>query len=182
MLRRSHEAGFFRDCLSQISVHYCSLVVKSPFRVNKVPPLLAMRGIQKRFPGVLAFEGVDLEVNAGEVHAVVGENGAGKSTLMHILAGVYQPDEGTIEFQGRSNVAIADERIAQQFGIAIVFQERSLFGPPSVSENVFAGRQPVRPWGRIDRPMLFKQTRAWLDRVSLTVAPDVPLEELSPAQ
>src|SRR6266540_4693673 len=64
-------------------------------------PLLAMRGIHKRFPGVHALRGVDLEVRHGEVHALVGENGAGKSTLMHILAGLFPPDEGSIDFDGR---------------------------------------------------------------------------------
>jgi len=144
--------------------------------------LLVMRGIHKRFPGVQALKGVDLEVRAGEVQALVGENGAGKSTLMHILAGVYQADEGTIEIQGRANVVIADEQAAQRMGIAIVFQERSLFAPLSVAENVFAGRQPVNRWGRIDRRNLHNQARAWLDRVSLAVEPDVPVDLLSPAQ
>ncbi|MBI2948911.1 MAG: sugar ABC transporter ATP-binding protein [Verrucomicrobia bacterium] len=144
--------------------------------------LLAMRGIHKRFPGVHALKGVDLEVQAGEVHAVVGENGAGKSTLMHILAGVYRPDEGTIAFRGRSNVVIADEHSAQQLGIAIVFQERSLFGPLSVAENVFAGRQPVNRWGKIDRRALYDRTRVCLRRVALAVEPEVSVEHLSPAQ
>src|ERR1041385_1339887 len=88
-------------------------------------PLLRMRGIHKRFSGVHALRGVQLEVRGGEVHALVGENGAGKSTLMHILAGVYRADEGTIDFDRQQDVAIQDERVAQKLGIAIVFQERS---------------------------------------------------------
>jgi ABC-type sugar transport system ATPase subunit len=78
-----------------------------------------------------------------EIHAVVGENGAGKSTLMHILAGVYQPDSGTITFAGHERAVIIDERAAQRLGIAIVYQERSLFDALTVAENIFAGRQPV---------------------------------------
>src|SRR3954467_4829959 len=97
-----------------------------------VPPatgrewLLSLRGIHKRFPGVHALKGVDLNVRAGEVHAVVGENGAGKSTLMQVLAGVYRPDSGRIDFDGSEDVSFPDERSARDRGIALVFQERSL--------------------------------------------------------
>ena len=145
-------------------------------------PLLVLRDIHKRFPGVHALRGVDLEVRRGEVHAVVGENGAGKSTLMQILAGVHRPDEGWIEFDGREGVVFRDERAAQEAGIALVFQERSLFGPLSVAENVFAARQPVRSWGRIDQRELAARTRAILDEVGLAVATDEPVERLSSAQ
>src|SRR3954447_1353150 len=99
--------------------------------------LLRLRGIHKRFPGVHALKGVDLDVRPGEVHAVVGENGAGKSTLMQILAGVYRPDAGRIDFDGTEDVVFPDERAARDRGIALVFQEQSLFGPLSVAENVF---------------------------------------------
>src|SRR4026208_1530100 len=97
--------------------------------------LLVMSGVCKRFPGVQALDNMHLEVAAGEVHAVVGENGAGKSTLMHILAGVYQPDAGTIHFAGHDRAVIVDERAAQRLGIAIVYQERSLFDALTVAEN-----------------------------------------------
>src|SRR3954470_6782223 len=100
-------------------------------------PLLLMRRIHKRFPGVHALRGVDLELHRGEVHALVGENGAGKSTLMHLLAGVYQPDEGRIDFDGTEAIRIANERAAQKLGIAIVFQERSLFNDLTIAENIF---------------------------------------------
>ena len=144
--------------------------------------LLEVRGIHKRFPGVHALRGVDLEVRRGEVHALVGENGAGKSTLMHLLAGVYQPDAGTIYFAGGENIRIADEHAAQQLGIAIVFQERSLFGDLSVAENIFAARQPINRWGRIDRKTLFDRTRALLRQVGIAISPDTPVCRLSPAQ
>jgi ABC-type sugar transport system ATPase subunit len=145
-------------------------------------PLLSLRGIHKRFPGVHALKGVDLDVRPGEVHAVVGENGAGKSTLMQVLAGVYRPDAGRIDFDGREDVAFPDERAARDCGIALVFQERSLFGPMSVAENVFAARQPVGRWGRIDREGLAARTKGWLDEVGLEVPPEAPVERLSPAQ
>jgi ABC-type sugar transport system ATPase subunit len=146
-------------------------------------PLLRMRGIHKRFPGVHALRGVQLDVRAGEVHALVGENGAGKSTLMHILAGVDQADEGTIDFNRQPNVVLHDERAAQKLGIAIVFQERSLFSPLSVAENIFAARQPVNRVGRIDRRRLFNEAEALLKQVSLEqVNPQSPLAQLSLAQ
>ena len=144
--------------------------------------LLSMRGIHKRFPGVHALRGVSLDVRKGEVHAVVGENGAGKSTLMHILAGVVQPDEGIVDFDAQTNVVISHELVAQRLGIAIVFQERSLFSDLTVAENIFAARQPVNRWGKIDQRMLFEDTRKLLARVELALEADVQVNELSPAQ
>ncbi len=70
------------------------------------PPFLAARGVAKSFPGVCALKGVDLEILPGEVHAVLGENGAGKSTLMHILAGVFPPDEGSLQLDGKGVPAL----------------------------------------------------------------------------
>ena len=145
-------------------------------------PLLVLKGIQKRFPGVHALKGVDLDVRAGEVHALVGENGAGKSTLMQILAGVHRPDGGRIDFDGREDVGFEDEQAAQRSGIALVFQERSLFGPLSVAENVFAARQPVGRWRCIDRRELDLRTRELLGELGVSVDPDAPVEELSSAQ
>ena len=144
--------------------------------------LLSMRGIHKRFPGVHALKGVNLDVARGEVHALVGENGAGKSTLMHLLAGVYQPDDGTIDFAGCVDLRIPGEHAAQKLGIAIVFQERSLFNDLSVAENIFVGRQPINAWGRINRRELFEQTRVWLRHVALDVSPETLVCNLSPAQ
>src|SRR3954453_2520730 len=144
--------------------------------------LLWLRGIHKRFPGVHALKGVDLDVRPGEVHAVVGENGAGKSTMMQVLAGVYRPDAGRIDFDGVDDIAFPDERAARDRGIALVFQERSLFGPLSVAENVFAARQPVARLGRIDFAGLAARSREFLDEVGLAVPAWTPVERLSPAQ
>ncbi len=143
--------------------------------------LLSMHGIRKRFGGVQALNGVNLDVRAGEVHALVGENGAGKSTLMHILAGVHQPDEGRIDLDGIQQVVLANEHAAQQSGIAIVFQERSLFSSLNVAENIFAGRQPVA-WGRIKGKQLYQDTTVLLRQVGLGCDPKTPLNELSAAQ
>jgi ribose transport system ATP-binding protein len=144
-------------------------------------PLLEARGISKSFPGVQALRRVDLDVCQGEVHALLGENGAGKSTLMHVLAGVFAPDEGTIRMASRE-VQFHDARAAQEAGVAMVFQERSLAGPLSVAENIFFGRQPVRRWGIIDRARLYEQTRAILNDLGIAIDPGTPLEHLSPAQ
>jgi ABC-type sugar transport system ATPase subunit len=84
--------------------------------------LVAMQGIWKYFDGNPVLKGVDFELFAGEVHALLGENGAGKTTLMNILAGVHQPDSGSIRLRGRVQATIPDEKSAQASGIAIVFQ------------------------------------------------------------
>jgi len=143
--------------------------------------LLEMRDVHKRFPGVHALRGVSLDVRAGEVHAIVGENGAGKSTLMHILAGAQAPDDGAeIRLAGRT-VVISDERAAQRLGIAIVFQERSLFDLLSIADNVFAARQPTGKTGHIDRRALVDRTRALLADLDVHADPRTPVGELSPA-
>jgi ribose transport system ATP-binding protein len=100
-----------------------------------------MVGIEKRFPGVHALENARFELEAGEVHALVGENGAGKSTLMKILAGIYQPDAGSLRFRGH-DVAIANPRAAQQLGISIIHQELNLMPHLTVAQNMFIGREP----------------------------------------
>jgi ABC-type sugar transport system ATPase subunit len=141
-----------------------------------------MTGICKDFPGVRALDAMQLEVTEGEVHAVVGENGAGKSTLMHILAGVYQPDAGRVDFAGHSDVRINDEQAAQKLGIAIVYQERSLFDSLSLAENIFAGRQPVRFGNWIDSAAMAASARHLLSQVGLDVHPHAPLSSLSPAE
>ena len=138
--------------------------------------------IRKRFAGVRALEGVDLEVRRGEVHALVGENGAGKSTLMHILAGVHHPDGGSLEWDGRELTAFARRTRGPRAGIAIVFQERSLFGPLSIAENIFAARQPAGRWGLIDRRELRRRSRRPAGSSRSRRRPETPVERLSPAQ
>ena len=102
--------------------------------------LLQARGIAKAFAGVQALKGVDFDVQAGEVHALMGENGAGKSTLMKILFGVQPPDSGSIEIAGRGEVTIEDPRHALALGIGLVSQEPSLIPQLDVAQNVFLGQ------------------------------------------
>ena len=104
-------------------------------------PLVEMRAIEKRFPGVHALKGARLDLRAGEVHALMGENGAGKSTLMKILTGVNQPDSGDILIEGRP-VALPGPRAAQALGISIIHQELHLMNHLSAAQNIFVGREP----------------------------------------
>src|SRR6202000_1726366 len=114
-------------------------------------PLLEMRGIDKRFPGVVALDGVSLEIGAGEVVALCGENGAGKSTLMKILGGVSTPDDGEILIDGKP-VTIHNVTDAMKLGIAFIHQELNVLTNLDVAANVFLGRAPVRrPFRLIDR-------------------------------
>ncbi|MDX5569657.1 sugar ABC transporter ATP-binding protein [Streptomyces sp. ID05-04B] len=106
------------------------------------PPLLTMSGITKSFPGVRALDGVDLDVQAGEVHCLLGQNGAGKSTLIKVLAGAHQPDGGEITWQGES-VTLGSPITAMRLGIATIYQELDLIEGLSVAENVFLGHEPT---------------------------------------
>jgi len=101
-------------------------------------PRLALRAITRRYPGVVANDGVSLEVAAGEIHAILGENGAGKSTLVKIIAGAVAPDAGTIEFDGRL-LGGADPAAARALGVAMVYQHFSLFDSLTVAENIALG-------------------------------------------
>ncbi|MEU1710356.1 sugar ABC transporter ATP-binding protein [Streptomyces sp. NPDC005706] len=105
-------------------------------------PLLSMTGITKSFPGVRALDGVDLDVQAGEVHCLLGQNGAGKSTLIKVLAGAHQPDGGTIHWRGEP-VTLRSPIAAMRLGIATIYQELDLVEHMSVAENVHLGHEPT---------------------------------------
>jgi ribose transport system ATP-binding protein/rhamnose transport system ATP-binding protein len=133
---------------------------------------LELRDVSKTFPGVKALERVSLDVQRGEVHALLGENGAGKSTLGKIIAGVYQRDEGSVALDGAPLDDI-DEAEAGRLGIGIVHQEGSLVRTLSIADNIFAGRQPTRSFGRIDVPVMVARSRALLAQLGwiLILAP-----------
>ncbi|MEV7084913.1 sugar ABC transporter ATP-binding protein [Streptomyces sp. NPDC093085] len=105
-------------------------------------PLLTMSGITKTFPGVRALDGVDLAVEAGEVHCLLGQNGAGKSTLIKVLAGAHQPDGGVITWRGEP-VTLKSPIAAMRLGIATIYQELDLVEGLSVAENIFLGHEPT---------------------------------------
>jgi len=106
-------------------------------------PRLEMRGVRKRFGATQALGGVDLVVQAGEVHALLGQNGAGKSTLMKVLSGAIQPDEGTMRLDGQSYQP-ADPLEARRAGVAMIYQELSLAPHLTVADNMLLGMEPVR--------------------------------------
>src|SRR5512141_2274303 len=108
---------------------------EGPNRMSRMRPRLALHGIRKVYPSVVANDGIDLAVAPGEIHAVLGENGAGKSTLMKIIYGVTRPTEGTIAWEGRP-VVIDNPAEARALGIGMVFQHFSLFETLTVVENV----------------------------------------------
>ncbi len=139
-------------------------------------PALALRGITKRFPGVLANDRVDLDVRPGEVHAVVGENGAGKSTLVKILYGFYRADAGEIHLDGRA-VEIRSPHDARRLQIGLVFQDFVQIPAMSVAENI-ALFLPDLPW-RLDRRAIAGRIRTTSARYGLGVDPSAPLWQLS---
>ena len=136
--------------------------------------------ITKRFPGVLALDGVSLEVARGSCHALVGENGAGKSTLGKILAGVYVADEGEIQLDGKP-VHATNPLAARKLGIAMVHQELAFCPNLTVAENLCLGDLPARA-GWLDRRRMRDQSRAMLDEIEADLNVDVPIGELSTAQ
>lgn len=142
--------------------------------------MLEVRGVTKRFPGVVALKGVDFHVAAGEVVALVGENGAGKSTLMKILAGVQAPDEGTVTMEGE---ALGDGSVAHALsaGIALIHQELNLAGNLGIGANLFLGREPSA-FGWIDRKTIRREAAGYLEKVGLDLDPDTLVGSLSPGQ
>ncbi|MDQ3410496.1 MAG: ATP-binding cassette domain-containing protein, partial [Chloroflexota bacterium] len=105
----------------------------SPVRDDE--PLLALRGVGKRFPGVVALDDVSFDLRRGEVHVLVGENGAGKSTLVKLLSGIYQPDSGEILYDGQP-VSIPSPYAAQRMGISTVHQELNLVPELDIGRNI----------------------------------------------
>jgi rhamnose transport system ATP-binding protein len=137
--------------------------------------LLALSGVSKSFGAVAALRDVHLELHAGEAHALVGENGAGKSTVVRILAGVIAPDAGQVRLDGEP-VSFSGPAEARAAGIAVIYQEPTLFPDLSVAENIFIGRQPLRRAGgldrRIDRAETRRRARALFERLGVELDPD----------
>ena len=145
-------------------------------------PIVAIRHLNKSFPGVRALIDAQFELVPGEVHALMGENGAGKSTLMKVLAGVYQKDSGEIEVDGKA-VDIPDPHAAQALGIGIIHQELNLMNHLTVAQNIFIGREPMGRLGVvIDTPKMLRDTRAILDQLHLHLDPTTLVSDLTVAK
>ncbi|HUF46297.1 MAG TPA: sugar ABC transporter ATP-binding protein [Vicinamibacterales bacterium] len=145
-----------------------------------MPDRLAFRHVSKRFGAVTALDDVSFDVEAGTVHAVVGENGAGKSTLLKILAGIVRPDVGEIVWRDRP-LGLARPREALEAGIGMVYQETLSFPALSVSANIFAGREIVGRFGRLDERAMHARTRDLLARLHVPVDPATPMDRLPAA-
>ena len=134
-------------------------------------PLLALRGVTKRFGGVTALDGVDFDLCAGEVHALLGENGAGKSTLIKILGGIHRADAGTVLVDG-ARQSVRGVSDADRLGIRIIHQELSLAPNLSVAENIYLGREPGR-WGLLDRRAMESAAEGLVTRLGMSEIRDV---------
>jgi ribose transport system ATP-binding protein len=132
--------------------------------------LLEMRDISKRFPGVLALDNVSFDLNAGEVHGLLGENGAGKSTLIKILAGDYTKEEGDILIGG-NRVEFHSPSDSQNMGISVIYQELNTLDSLSVAENIFVGNLPKKKFGTVDWKTLNRQARTVLERMLVDINP-----------
>lgn len=135
-----------------------------------MPPILEVRQINKSFGPHHVLKDVSFSVEAGEVHALVGENGAGKSTLMNIIGGIHKRDSGEMFLEGEP-ITINDPWHARQIGISVVFQELSLTPNMTVAQNIFVRREPTHNSGFINWKKLNQDTTALFDRIGIDIAP-----------
>lgn len=146
---------------------------------SKASPLLSLRRIRKSFGPTEVLHGIDLDIYAGEVVALLGENGAGKSTVSNVIAGTIAPSSGEMTWMGMP-YAPANPRAAIDTGLGLIHQELHLLEHLSIAENVFVGRWPKR-FGRIDRSRMEKQAQAQLERLGLEISPSRLVRGLSTA-
>jgi ABC-type uncharacterized transport system ATPase subunit len=144
-------------------------------------PLLELRGISKRFPGVLANDDVNFDLRPGEVHALLGENGAGKSTLMNILYGLYTPDEGQILLHGKP-IDLGSTKAAIEHGIGMVHQHFMLIPVMTVAENIVLATEPRRAGVLMDYDAARRRVRELSERYGLLVDPDARIDRTSVGQ
>jgi general nucleoside transport system ATP-binding protein len=144
---------------------------------GSMTPILELRGITKRFPGVLANDHINLTLEKGEIHALLGENGAGKTTLMNILYGLYNQDEGDIYVKGKK-VAIHSPSDAIHAGVGMVHQHFMLIPVFTVTDNVMLGDEYVKPGGILDRQKAAAKIRKISDTYKLDVDPDAFVRDL----
>ena len=154
------------------------IVLLQSKRGTMTKTVLELRGITKSFPGVLANDHIDLTLQQGEIHALLGENGAGKTTLMNILYGLYKPDEGEIRVRGK-HVDIHSSNDAIAHGIGMVHQHFMLVPVMTVTENVMLGNEPTRNGIFLDKAAVSRQVREISEQFGLDVDPDSYVKDLS---
>lgn len=143
--------------------------------------VLEMKGIAKSFGGTHALKGINFELKAGEIHALLGENGAGKSTLIKVLGGIHKPDKGEIHIDGKL-ADISSVQIAKDYGIGIIHQEIVLVPDLSVAENIFLGREPVTKFGFKDKKKIINQAKKMVEQLGLDIDVNTHVGELTVAQ
>ena len=143
--------------------------------------LLNMSGIYKAFSGVSVLSGVELHVNVGEIHAMLGENGAGKSTLMNILSGSYTADAGTVTFDGADITGSSIKQI-EDAGIAFVHQELNLFNDLLAYENIFLGAEETTPWGSLKKRDMANKAAELFERLGVDIDPYALVDDLKPSE
>lgn len=140
--------------------------------------VIEMLGITKEFPGIKANDNVTLQVEKGEIHALLGENGAGKSTLMSVLFGLYQPEKGTIKVRGQE-VTISNPNVANRYGIGMVHQHFKLVENFTVTENIILGIEPMKSFSRVDIEKAAKKVEEISLKYGLSVDPYAKIEDIS---
>ncbi len=146
--------------------------------MSNAAAVLELLDVAKSFGAVVALRSGSLVVEAGSIHALVGENGAGKSTIVKIIAGVHQRDAGTFRFHG-DDVDFSSTAASKAAGIAVIYQEPTLFPDLSVTENIFMGRQPRGRAGRIDRAAMYAEAEELFARLGVRIDPRRPALGLS---
>jgi ribose transport system ATP-binding protein len=149
--------------------------------VSENKEIIRMEGIYKQFPGVLALDNVDFQINEGQIHGIVGENGAGKSTLIKILTGALQPTSGDVFIDGKK-VIINDPIVARKFQIGAVYQDLTVAKDLTVAENFFLGQIPKNRLGFVSWRAMSKKAADVLNELNIRVDPNMILEKLTAAQ
>lgn len=145
---------------------------------NAAAPVLELREVSKSFGPVVALRSGSLSVDAGSIHALIGENGAGKSTLVKVVAGVHRRDSGVFELGGEA-VDFGSTSESKQSGVAVIYQEPTLFPDLSVTENIFMGRQLLARGRRIDRHAMYAEAERLFGRLGVRIDPRRPAAGLS---
>lgn len=143
--------------------------------------LIKTINLSKQFPGVLALDNINFELNKGEIHAVVGENGAGKSTLINIIGGIVPPTEGIIEFESERFYRLTPP-IAKKLGISIIHQESEIAPTLTVAENIYLGRYPINKFGFINYKKMLRDATALMEKVGASIKVSTLIRDLSMTQ